>query len=293
MLSLLETLESRLLAACVTPGHPGNPCYVAAQAHFSAGGARIRAQICLEAGLRLGVTPEDTLQLAVLCELLHNSSLIQDDLLDRTQMRRGKASVWMAFGETIAVCLSDLMLSGAYASLSYLSATAVIPAALALVHERTRDVILGQAVENLEDDSCQGTLALYEKRARGKSSSLLSLPLELPLLISGNAGAMQDAREAASRFAIAYQISDDLEDLEQDEARGSLNAVLMLESRQGLSRAQATSTAAAHALQLLEQSNDYAAKLPFDCAAVMASSARKLAGRLTVSQRAPLALAGD
>lgn len=293
MSNLLETLEPYLLAACMAPDTLNNPCLLASQAHFSAGGRRIRASICLEAGHRLGLVPEDVLHLAVVCELLHNASLVQDDLLDRTQTRRAKPSIWLAFGETIAVCLSDLMLAGAYASLGKLTCNSAIPAALALVHQRTRDVILGQAVENLDDHTFPSALALYERRARGKSSSLLSLPLELPLLVSGNAGAMQHAREAAGSFAIAYQISDDLEDLEQDEAQGSFNVVLMLERRQRLSRVQAQSTAAERALQLLQQSKACAAKLPFECAAAMDTPAQKLAEGLAAFQNAPLALAGD
>ncbi len=288
-----EALEPYLLAACMAPEALDNPCCLAAQAHFAAGGARNRAHICLEAGHRLGLAPEDTIHLAVVCELLHNASLVQDDLLDRTQIRRGQPSIWFKFGETIAVCLSDLMLAGAYASLGKLSCTPAIPAALALVQRRTRDAILGQAVENLVDTTFHSALKLYERRARGKSAALLSLPLELPLLVSGHKDAMQDAQDAAGCFAVAYQISDDLADLEQDEAQGSLNVVLMLEGSEGLSRIEAQSTAAALALRSLEQSKVYAAKLPLACAAVLDTSAQKLAARLYAFKHAPLALAGD
>jgi geranylgeranyl diphosphate synthase type II len=293
MASLLETLESRMLETCLAPDTLNHPCHLAAQAHFTAGGARIRANICLEAGHRLQLAPEDSLQLAIVCELLHNASLIQDDLLDRTRIRRGRPSIWLEFGETMALCLSDLMLAGAYASLGKLTHTSAIPAAMALVHQRTRDVVLGQALENVTDHTFLSALALYERRARGKSASLLSLPLELPLLISGNAGAMKDAHEAANCFAVAYQISDDLEDLEQDEAQGSLNIVLMLERRQGLLRAQAQSSAAGYALRFLHQSEVYAARLPFQCAAVMDTSAKRLTARLAAFEHSPLALAGD
>ena len=287
-----EILERHLLAACIAPGSVSNPCSHAAQAHFAAGGARNRALICLEAGLRLGLIPEDTINLAVVCELLHNASLVQDDLLDRSQSRRGQPSVWLEFGETIAVCLSDLMLAGAFACLGKLSCTAAIPAAMALVHQRTRDVILGQAVENLGDKNSTSVLELYERRARGKSASLLSLPLELPLLVSGNEDSMQDAYEAAGCFSVAYQVSDDLADLPHDESKGSLNLVLMLERKWPLSRSRAQSMAAAHALHLLQQSEGYTAKLPFECATVMDTLAQKLAGRLAAFQLAPLALAG-
>lgn len=287
-----ETLERNLLAACIAPDSLNNPCFLAAQAHFAAGGARNRAQICLEAGRRLGLIPADTIHLAVVCELLHNASLVQDDLLDRTYMRRSRPTVWLEFGETIALCLSDLMLAGAYASLGKLSCAAILPAALALVHQRTRDVILGQAIENLDDQDSTTVLALYGRRARGKSASLLSLPLELPLLVSGNQAAMQDAYQAAGFFALAYQVSDDLEDLEHDEARGSLNLVLMLERSWALSRSQAQLTAAVHAQRSLRQSKDYTAKLPLECATAMDTSAQKLGERLAAFQHAPLALAG-
>jgi geranylgeranyl pyrophosphate synthase len=293
MSNLPETLEPYLLTACTAPDALNNPCTYAAQAHFSAGGARIRAHFCLDAAHRLALSPEDALHLAAACELLHNASLVQDDLLDRTEMRRGKPSIWLAFGETVAICLSDLMLAGAYASLGQLTSVSEIPAVVALVHQRTRDVILGQAVETLDDASLPSALALYERRARGKSAPLLSLPLELPLLVSGNAAAMPQAKEAAGAFAVAYQISDDLEDLEQDEAQGSCNVVLMLERGQKMSRAQARSAAAARGLQLLRQSKDCAAKLPCACARAMEASSQKLAGKLAAFESASLARADN
>jgi geranylgeranyl diphosphate synthase type II len=292
MLALLESLESHLLSACVTPDQPDNSCFAALRAHFAAGGARVRARICLEAGDRVGLAASDTLHLAAGCELLHNASLVQDDLLDRTQIRRGRTSIWLEFGETIAICVSDLMLSGAYASVARLTRSTALPAILSLLHERTRDVILGQAMENDKDESFASALSFYEARARGKSASLLSLPLELPLLVSGHQDAMQDARRAADCFAVAYQMFDDLEDVEQDEVPGSLNVVLLLEQRLGLPRSEARSIVVTRALQLLRSADDLSAKLPCKCATVMTALGHELAGKLAARRQFPFALAG-
>jgi geranylgeranyl pyrophosphate synthase len=107
------------------------------------------------------------------CELLHNASLIQDDLLDRTATRRGTPSVWIRYGDTTAVCAGDLMLSAAYCLLADLSSTALIASAIRLVHLRTSEVIFGQASESVEQAEDKNTEVYYERSARGKSASLL------------------------------------------------------------------------------------------------------------------------
>ena len=65
------------------------------------GGKRIRPVICLATGEALGAEPETVLPAALALELVHNFSLVHDDLpaLDDDAERRGKPSVWAAFGE--------------------------------------------------------------------------------------------------------------------------------------------------------------------------------------------------
>jgi len=230
----------------------------------------------MDAATRLGLSDQDSVCIACVCELLHNASLIQDDLLDRTPSRRGAASIWNKYGDTVAVCAGDLMLSAAYGLLSEISVPAMIGPALRLVHRRTEQLILGEAAEAELRTFGTQTLRCYERMATGKSASLLSLSLELPLLLSGNSVYQNHAHKAATEFAIVYQIADDLADLQQDAQENSPNLLLMFMERDHLSIAEAHAAAMDLALTRLAAMRELADGLPRGCAQLMVNQADML-----------------
>lgn len=263
-------------SACSTSSAPSNPCVLAALDHLEAGGRRVRAHICIDAAARLGLTDSDSVCLAVVCELLHNASLIQDDLLDRTPTRRGAPSIWEKYGDTTAVCTGDLMLSAAYGVLSDISTPVLIGPALRLVHQRTQQLILGQAAEAEVHSALADTVSCYEQLAKGKSASLLSLSLELPLLFSGNGSHQKQAHSAATEFAIVYQIADDLADFAQDAEERSPNLLLMFMERDQLSASEAHAAAMELAATRLASMQELSQSLPNRCAQLMVTQAEML-----------------
>lgn len=248
--------------------------------HLDAGGARLRARICLDAGLRLELSPADAVQLATCCELLHNASLIHDDLIDRTATRRGHPCVWVAYGVTVAVCAGDLMLSSAYAALASISKLESLRSTLNLVHKRSREVMVGQVAESTRCPISTNPFDEYQRLAIGKSASLLTLSLELPLLLAKREDMFSTAEATATQFAVAYQIADDLDDQVEDAREGCLNMVSLLEQASGLSRADAENAAATRALAALDEAIATGTTLPSGCAAVLLESAESLQLRL-------------
>jgi geranylgeranyl diphosphate synthase type II len=244
--------------------------------HLEAGGQRVRAKVCMDAARRLALSEADSVCLASVCELLHNASLIQDDLLDRTPTRRGAPSIWNKYGDTVAVCAGDLMLSAAYGVLSEISMPVLIASALRLVHLRTQELILGEAAEATAHSAATDTVSCYERLAKGKSASLLSLSLELPLLVSGRTEYQEEAHRAAIDFATVYQIADDLADFAQDQQEGSPNLLLMLIEREHLSAADAYATAIDLASARLVSMQKRAELLPNDCGTLMIVQAEML-----------------
>jgi geranylgeranyl pyrophosphate synthase len=201
----------------------------AASYHLGSGGQRVRGMLALHAGNCLGLTPADSQTLAATCELLHNASLIHDDLHDRDILRRGKSSVWHRFGDDVAICAGDLLLSASYLALSQLTQIDRLPALFALMHRRISSAIRGQCTDLKRPTHRAVTIDDFNNIARIKSGALLSLPTELALLAAGESLALGQARQAAESFAIAYQIYDDLLDVEKDTAR---NAVKNLDKSQ-------------------------------------------------------------
>ena len=275
MPTLLATVEEQMLAACMTGAEPEDHCLLAVQHHLAAGGRRVRARICLDAGTRLGLSEADAVMLATACELLHNASLVHDDLIDRSAVRRDSGSIWLLFGKTTAVCAGDLLLASAYAALAGFSATRHIPALLTCMHRRTREVVCGQVAEKGAGSSHALSPSAYEELAKGKSASLLSLALELPLIAASQPGSLDTAYAAAAAFSVTYQIADDLVDACQDESEDSLNVVQVIES-QGVSAAQARRLAMQRAELQMDLAIQEAEKLPLACGASFIAEGRKL-----------------
>ncbi len=227
------------MAAMVHAGHfgaPGNAegAVKAAGFHLASGGSRVRALLALHAGSALGLPVNDSVTLAATAELLHNASLVHDDLHDRARMRRGTETVWLAFGDNIAICTGDLLISVAYGCLSAFSNAKALPELLSLVNARICEAIHGQCADLKAQGAVVADIALYERIVVGKSGALLSLPFELALIGSGHQACLGQARAAVEHFAIGYQIVDDLDDVDRDsgsaDAPSSLNLVHVMKA---------------------------------------------------------------
>ncbi|MCG6118582.1 MAG: polyprenyl synthetase family protein [Aquimonas sp.] len=197
--------------------------------HLGAGGGRVRAKLALAASQALGLPQDAAVAVAAACELLHNASLVHDDLQDRDALRRGRMAVWQEHGDAAAICVGDLLLSAAYASLA--ACGYATPALLLRVHERVGAVIRGQSSDLSLRGRSDTSLARYEEVAAGKSGPLLSLPVELALLLADEGDHLTSAVVAGERFAVGYQMTDDLDDVQRDALNEELNVVAVLAAR--------------------------------------------------------------
>lgn len=250
---------------------------IAAQAalyHLQSGGNRTRARFCLHACVCLGVSNNDALILSACVELLHNASLIHDDLQDQEKTRHGISSVWSRFSPAIAICAGDLLISGAYALLASISNVRLLPSLMAATHQCVSRAIHGQCDDLDCTDLSQTPFETYARIVKLKSGALLSLPLELALIASENFISLNHARKAAEDFSVGYQIADDLLDIEQDSATGqkpaSLNIFFVIQNDAGPDLAKETASslgrshfASAHHLagKLPKNSGHYLQKL--------------------------------
>jgi len=288
---LVQTNSSNLLTNLNSPATKPSTAVTAAVYHLQSGGRRIRARLALHAGIALGLSANNSVALAAVAELLHNASLAHDDLQDRDQYRRGVKTVWYAFGDNIAICAGDLLLSAAYGALGDfidVSEAQLLPSLLRLVQARTAVAIGGQCADlafNTDQAAVSAhDIAAYKKIAIAKSGALLSLPLELALVGGGQPEFTELAKRACEGFAIAYQIADDLHDVAQDthssdDQHTSLNAILVL---RGCGHGQ-DSYRLAHeiALQHLSQADMAAAQLPNGVGSLLQEFVHELSSELT------------
>jgi geranylgeranyl pyrophosphate synthase len=249
----------------------------AALAHLSSGGNRVRARLGLEAGMRVGLSKSDSVVLGAAVELLHNASLVHDDLQDAAMLRRGVPTIFAARGPDVAVLTGDLLLSASYAAIAQFSRSAVIGEMLRLFHRRVARVIQGQCCDLSARNRPVTELAQYEAIVAGKSGALLSLPLELALLGAGVRDTLGLAQEAAESFGIGYQIIDDLQDVGIDGPL-SLNILNVLQA--GRTLEEATCLATEIASRHLKFSSEAAARLPLGAGELLGKFAQVLHERL-------------
>jgi len=245
--------------------------------HLASGGHRVRAGLGLDAGLRLGLSRNDALVIGAAAELLHNASLVHDDLQDGAMLRRGVPTVFAAFGPEVAILSGDLMLSSAYAAIAQFSRPVVVAEMVRLVHQRIARVIRGQCGDLSARNRPVTDLAHYEAIVAGKSGALLGLPLELALLGAGFRESLGPAREAAESFGIGYQIIDDLEDAVCDGPL-ALNILTVLGG--GNTAAEAGRLARKVGSRHLRVAATLAHRLPHDAGHLLGKLAATLLGRL-------------
>jgi geranylgeranyl pyrophosphate synthase len=278
----LEHTMLELVGAHASPAGqaPVSGAVQAAAYHLASGGQRVRARLALSAGLSLGLSKPDALCLAAAAELLHNASLVHDDLQDSDALRHGQQAVWIKFGASVAICTGDLMLSAAYAALCGIREHRVLPALLALVHARVVSAIAGQCADLGQASRAVDDVAAYRRIALAKSGALLSLPLELALLASGHGACAELARDAAQAFSVGYQIVDDLADVERDSQSGALNIVFVL--RHAGYGAGAYAQARLLGLERLDRAIALANELPLESGALLVELSLKLRHLLLV-----------
>src|SRR4051794_8987796 len=169
------------------------------------GGKRIRPVISLAVGEALDAEPEQVMPAALALELVHNFSLVHDDLpsLDDDAERRGKPSVWAAYGEGKAVLAGDALLAEAL-RLAASYPTAEVARELA---EATLGMIGGQYLDTMEPDTDLETIH------RLKTGCLFYASVSLPLWAAGLPREEQGAwRDFGEELGMLFQVVDDILD---------------------------------------------------------------------------------
>jgi geranylgeranyl diphosphate synthase type I len=174
------------------------------------GGKRVRPTVTVLCCEIAGGEPGDAVDFAVGIELVHNASLVVDDIIDRSALRRGTDSAWAAFGHGPALIASDGLLGEAFALFS------PNPRATQIVAEALVELGEGEATELVERPDSE---AAYMELARRKTGALFRAAAELGAVAAdADAVTVEALGEYAERVGIAFQIRDDVLDATADSA---------------------------------------------------------------------------
>ncbi|MGB0591705.1 MAG: polyprenyl synthetase family protein [Myxococcota bacterium] len=191
--------------------------------HLASGGKRLRALVPLWIHLNRGGELDDVLPMAAGIELLHNATLVHDDLQDGDTHRRGQPTTWQRYGEAQAINTGDALYFAGMTSLLLAPAGHRVAGAVAKAMTR---VIEGQVREfRLQDAPSSAShlapgLAAWTTMARGKTGALFGAAFRVGFAAGTQDVSALDAAEAQGQsLGWAFQVQDDLLDLVGDKGR--------------------------------------------------------------------------
>ncbi len=204
-------LDESLIDHCNVPGIISE----AARYHLKTGGKRFRPMFLLAVSAAVNANLDNARRVATAVELLHNASLVHDDLQDNDEFRRGHETVWHRYGTEMAINLGDYFISSTYSALARVNGNGdMLSRLVALFADSTGQVIAGQSEEIRMTRQLSISPDTYYRIARGKSGKLMALPVVAALLIAdADLQTVEAARRGMEDLGVAYQIQDDLADV--------------------------------------------------------------------------------
>lgn len=189
------------------------------------GGKRIRPVLTLEFCRLCGGDIELALPLACAVEMIHTYSLIHDDLpcMDNDDMRRGKPSCHIKYGENYALLAGDGLLTYAFkviasSKLASQNPASAIKAVCVLSDYCGVNGMIGGQVIDLKSENKSVNLDVLKKMDELKTSALIKAACEMGVIASGADESMLKAASLyAEKIGQAFQIVDDILDVTADE----------------------------------------------------------------------------
>ena len=204
-----ERIERRL-EAVLNGTEPSQLCEQMRHVALS-GGKRLRPMLTVLVCEALDGDTDQAVEFAVGVELVHNASLVIDDIIDESELRRGEPSAWTAFGHGPAIVSSDGLLGEAFALFS--------------THERAMQAVSESMVELGEGEATELVAqpeneTEYMELARRKTGALFRAAAELGAIAAdADAYTVEAFGQYAERVGIAFQMRDDVLDATGDPER--------------------------------------------------------------------------
>jgi geranylgeranyl diphosphate synthase type I len=189
---------------------------------IKAGGKKIRPSLVVLSSLAVGGTAQEALKTAAAVELIHTFSLIHDDIMDKDDMRRGKPSVHILWGESMAILAGDTLFSKAFETVLKTEIDGVsserVVNALKTVVDSCIKICEGQASDMCFEGNFDVNEDEYMKMIYKKTGALIAAATRSGAIIGGGSPAQVETLSEYGRLVgLAFQIQDDYLDVISDE----------------------------------------------------------------------------
>lgn len=184
---------------------------------LNSGGKRIRPVMIMYSCEAAGGKAEDALYAGVAIEMLHNFTLVHDDIMDNADTRRGNPTVHKKWNDNVAILTGDHLIGMAY---SFLLKTRSdrLDEIVKTFTEGIIEVCEGQSFDKEYEDRKDVTLDEYMMMISKKTAKMLETSAVVGALIgNGSNELVENVRNYAANIGLAFQIQDDLLDITADE----------------------------------------------------------------------------
>lgn len=216
-MSAIASAADRLFAGIEFTAEPSG-LYDPLRYMIGIGGKRIRPRLCLLAyTLFRGGFSEEIFPAAEALEVFHTFTLIHDDIMDCSPLRRGKETVWKKWSEDTAILSGDVMLIDSYRRISRVP-EAVRSEALALFSRTAAQVCEGQQYDMEFESRDAVRMDEYERMIGLKTAVLIACAAKMGAIVAGAGPSECDALyDYGYKLGMAFQIADDYLDAFGDE----------------------------------------------------------------------------
>ncbi len=182
---------------------------------IGAGGKRLRPQLHLIAARALGYAGRDHLQLAAIIEFIHTSTLLHDDVVDESDLRRGRKTANALWGNAASVLVGDFLYSRSFQLMVELDSMAVMQ----VLANTTNAIAEGEVLQLLHVNNPDVDEAAYLRVIERKTAVLFAAATRLGAVLCGQEARHGEALHAYGlNLGYAFQIADDVLDYTADAA---------------------------------------------------------------------------
>jgi len=182
----------------------------------NAGGKRLRPALLILAAKACGYTGTHHYTLAAVIEMIHTATLLHDDVVDESALRRGNATANAMFGNAASVLVGDFLYSRSFQLMVGVGSMRV----LAVLSDTTNAIAAGEVMQLMHSGDADLTESAYVEVIQRKTAKLFEAATRLGAVI---AGADHDREEALARYGVhlgtAFQLIDDVLDYSGEAAQ--------------------------------------------------------------------------
>ena len=204
------SLNNRINSA--TSGKP-DALYDAASHMISKGGKRLRPYMAIKSCMMLGGKKSDAIPAALAIEMIHNFTLVHDDIMDNDEIRHGIPTVHKKYGLSVAILAGDVLFSKAFETVTSSKVSQKISAKLAeKLAKACTDVCEGQMLDiGMANAKKIPSRSQYIEMIRKKTSALFDAACAMGAISAG--ASTKDIAKIGSfgnNLGVAFQITDDI-----------------------------------------------------------------------------------